>query len=103
MRKIVISLILILQITDNETLNIPTTENKKNQEVPTDISSVDHVGNIGHIENLSTTTKSAKFKKPKLAKTKKSNFTKANSSRKDFLISEAKKPLYIYKKLLSRL
>ncbi len=40
---------------------------------------------------LSTTTKSARSKKLKLTKIKKSDFAKANSSETDFLIPEAKK------------
>ncbi len=43
------------------------------------------------IQNLLTAAKSAKFKKPKLIKTKKLDFAKANSSGIDFLTSKAKK------------
>ncbi len=45
----------------------------------------------GSIKNLSTVANSAKFKKSKLTKTKKSDLPRANSSGTDFLTFKAKK------------
>ncbi len=75
----------MLQTTNNETLSIQAIENEKNQDAPASVSTGGGAdggaGGGGSIKNLSTVAKSAKSKKP--------NFTKANSGT-DFLTPGAK-------------
>ncbi len=70
---------MMLQITGNGSQSILTNASEKNQGAPSGVGSR---GVDGDIKNLSTIVKSAKSKKP--------NFTKANS-KTDFLILKAKK------------
>ena len=84
-----------LQTTDNKGLNTQTTENKKNLEVQSSTTGAGRSRVGRSFENLSTTTKSAKSKKPKLTKSKKLDLVKANSSGMDFHTFGAKK-VFIY-------
>ncbi len=89
--KIAVPLTSMLQTTNNKALSTQAIKIKKNQDAPSAASGTDG-GNIsGSIKNLSTAGKSAKSKKPKLTKPKRSNLVKAHSSATDFLTSEAKK------------
>ena len=72
----------MLQITEDETLSIQTTENKKNWQILSGIAKAGSGGVVKSFENLSTAIKLAKFKKSDFAKT---NFGM------DFLILGAKK------------
>ncbi len=72
----------MLQTTDDEALSIQTTRNKKNQDAPAIVDANGGTGSGRSIKNLSTVRK--------LAKSKKSNFAKANSET-DFLTPGAKK------------
>lgn len=73
----------------------------KNQNISTGISGSSNSRVINRdIKNLSIIKKV--FKKPILAKFKKLNLIKANSSETDFLIPKAKKLSYIYKKFSSK-
>ncbi len=71
----------MLQTTDNETLSIQATGNKKNQDVSASGGAGGSVGGGESIKNLSTIAKLAMSKKP--------NFAKANSGT-DFLTLKAK-------------
>ncbi len=94
---IVVSLTSILQKTGNNDLGVQTSRHKENQDAIADAGSASNGKISRSIKNLSTVAKLAKSKKLKLTKPKKSdlikaqNFAKANSSRTDFLTSEAKK------------
>ncbi len=90
----------MLQTTGNNDLSTQADQNEKNYHTPDNIGCASSVSSkkVGRsIKNLSTVAKSAKFKKPKLIKPKKSdliktqNFARANSFETDFLIFEAKK------------
>ncbi len=72
---------LILQTTDDEALSTQATGNKKNQEISSGIARAGFGEIDVSFENLSTAAKLAKSKKP---------LVKANSSKTDFLTSEAK-------------
>ncbi len=101
--KIVVPLTSILQTTNDETMSIQATRNKKNQDAPT---STDGDGIGESFENLSTTIKLAKSKKSKLTKSKKSDLSKANfakvNSRTDFLTSGAKKAFIYLQKAFTK-
>ncbi len=96
--RIVAPLTLMLQITDNDDLNIQSDRNEKNKDISDDGADSAGDGRVSRsIKNLSIARKSAKSKKPKLTKPKKSdlikaqNFIRTNSFGIDFLTSEAKK------------
>ncbi len=81
----------------------------ENQDAPDTTGGVDD-GKVGrNIKNLSTTAKSAKSKKPKLTKPKKSDLIKAKNLQRStlsewiFLLPKLKKPSYTYKRPLLRL
>ncbi len=99
--RIVILLTSMLRTIDNEALSTQVTENEKNQDILNGIAEANSGGVDRNIKNLSIIVKSAKFKKPKLTKPKKSdlvkaqNFAKTNSSKIDFLTPKAKKA-FIY-------
>ncbi len=85
----------MLQITDDKAPSIQAIKNKKNQEVLNGTSGTDS-GDVGGDINLSFVIK--------LAKSKKSNLAKTNSSRPDFLIPEAKKAfIYVQKAFIKTL
>lgn len=103
-------LILILQITgkssDSEVLSIQTNENKKNQDISSNIDRVSSSDNGKNIKNLTTISKFVISKKSNLMESKKLNFTKSiktelaktkklgfkkpNYSKTNYLILEAK-------------
>ena len=79
-------------------LSCQVTKNKKNQEVSCSTTGVGGCRVNRSFENLSIAIKSAKFKKLKLTKPKKSDLIKANSSETDLLTFRAKKNfIYLYK------
>ncbi len=94
--KIAATLTLILQTTNDETLNTQVTQNKMNQNILASASG-GRVG--GSIKNLLTVPNLAKSKKSKLTKSKKSDLLKTNFAKvnfgTDFLTLEAKKT-FIY-------
>lgn len=65
-------------------------KNKNNLDPPSAANETDGGSVCGDIQNLSTIAKLTKFK---MLKAKKSNFTKTNSFKTDFLSSGAKEPL----------
>ncbi len=69
--RIAVPLTLILQTIDHKALSTQATENEKNQDVPAGGSAGGGVSGSESIKNLSIAAKLAKSKKP--------NFTKANS------------------------
>ncbi len=73
------------ELTGDETQSIQA----ENQDAPGAAGRATGSGMGGSLENLSTTVKSAKSKKPKLTKSKKSNLAKANFGT-DFLTLKAK-------------
>ena len=94
----------MLKTTNSEALSTQVTENKKNQKVLSSTAKARVCGVGRSFKNLSTTTKSAKSKKPKLTKSKKSNSVKTNSSEMDFLISGTKKAfIYLQKAFIKAL
>ncbi len=87
----------MLQTTNELNQNKTQSTHTENQDVPGAADETDG-GKVGRsIKILSTAAKSAKSKKPKLTKPKKSdlvktqNFAKANSSGTDFLTPKARK------------
>lgn len=80
----------MVQTTDDGTVSTQATKSKKNEDSLAGGGGVDRGGLDGSIENLSTAIILAKFKRPKLTKTKKSDFAKANFGT-DFLTPKAKK------------
>ena len=82
----------MLQTTDNDALNTQATKNKRNQNILAGSGNTGGSSRVGkNIKNRSIVIKSAKSKKPKLIKIKKSDFVEANSSETDFFTSKAKK------------
>ena len=67
----------MLQTTDDKTWSTQAIENKKNQDLLASIGDASSGGVGRSVENLSTATKLAKFKKPKLTKPKKLDLIKA--------------------------
>ena len=85
----------MFKITSNNDLSIQADQDEKNQDAPDEAGGTSKVSRIdGSAKTLSTITKSAKSKKSKLTKPKRSNFAKTNSSGMDFLTSKAKKNLH---------
>ncbi len=96
--RIAAPLTSMLQTTGNNNLDIQADQNEKNQDALNNAGGTSDAGGGGSIKNLATAAKSVKSKKPKLTKTKKSDFARANYSEMDFFISEAKKTfIYLWK------
>lgn len=68
------------------------------------VSGNEGIKNLSSIPNLTKVKKPnlANFKKLELAKTKKHDFAMDQTSETDFLIPKAKKPLYTYKRSLTK-
>ncbi len=82
---------MILWTTNESNGNETQSIQAEDQDAPGAVGGGDGEKIDGSIENLSTIAKLAKSKKPKLTKTKKSDFVKTNSFETDFLTPEAKK------------
>ncbi len=90
----------MLWTTDKSTGNEPSSTQVENQDALDTANGASRDGIGGSFENLSTAVKSAKSKKPKLTKSKKSNLVKANF-RTDFLTSGAKEAYIHLQKALT--
>ena len=89
--RIVALLTSMLQTTNDETLSTCAIKNKKNQDIPSSTTEAGSSAVSRSIKNLSTITKSTRFKKSDLPKVK---FAKVKS-KTDFFISKVKKA-FIY-------
>ncbi len=88
--RIAVPLTSMLRTTNESTGDETQSTQAENHDAPGAAGGAGGGGGGGSFENLSTAVKSAKFKKPKLTKSKKSDLAKANSGT-DFLTPEAKK------------
>ncbi len=92
----------MLRTTNESTGDKTESTQAENQDAPgaADVAGSGRVG--GSFENLSTVVKSAESKKPKLTKSKKSDWQRPIPER-IFLLTKLKRPSYTYEKLLPRL